>query len=436
MATNDPRQSWTSSRLVSGMQYLRHPETGEDLLDLDALIETLRSFKTITRWLVIVHEDSHVHWVACSDKQGVKRSTWAKRFRVPEERVWKVVNGETGLADTIRYMLHWTAAASADGKVRYSPDDTVAAPGWDWEALIRAREIEIATTGGDHGRGRAPARSPRGRMLAGLSAREARATTPLTEDKITEYRREYLRNTPPPQVRTNFYVEMDATAVERDALVGALATSVAGSEDGVAWPGRWDSWRRYDGEPVLVLPVKSPVDLVKTLGTVTVVRDALAMTAPGQVEVLRREYDRAEERWHTYHTWAYLHHRSIIIVCPMPHADFMAQLAALYAKYLVNDDTSLDLSLPLLVRVDPESIACYLTSKYVDPALSSPQAAYIEMGRIKNNLETIFAASPTAQKQLLDRQLTPITRGHAQAATAAEASISVADRELIDSLDW
>jgi len=418
------------------MQYLRNPETGEVLLDLDALIEKLSSLRTITRWLVIVHEGTHAHWVACSDKQGFNRSTWAKRFSVPEEKVWKIVNGETGLADTIRYMLHWTAGAAADGKVRYSPDDVVASSGWDWEALIRAREIEIATTGGDHGRGRAPARSPRGRMLAGMSAREARATTPLTEDKITEYRREYLRNTPPPQVRTNFYVEMDATAVERDALVGALATSVAGSEDGVAWPGRWDSWRRYDGEPVLVLPVTSPVDLVKTLGTVTVVRDALAMTAPGQVEVLRREYDRREERWDTYHTWAYLHHRSIIIVCPMPHGDFMAQLAALYAKYLVNDDTSLDLSLPLLVRVDPESIACYLTSKYVDSALSSPQAAYTEIGRIKNNLETIFAASPTAQKQLMERQLQPITRGHAQAATATEASISVADQRVIDSLVW
>lgn len=434
MATTDPRQNWTSSRLVSGMQYLKNPETGEVLLDLDALIEKMRTLKTVTRWLVIVHEGTHAHWVACSDKQGFKRSTWARRFSVPEERVWKITNGETGLADTVRYLLHWTAAASADGKIRYSPDDVVASPGWDWEGLVRAREIEIATTGGDHGRGRAPARSPRGRMLAGMSAREARATTPLTEDKITEYRREYLKTTPPPQVRTNFYVEMDASTVERDALIGALAASVAGSEDGVAWPGRWETWGRYDGEPVLVLPVDGPADLVKIFGTVAVVRDALAMTAPGQVEVMRREYDRAARRWYTCHTWTYLHHRSIIIVCPMAHSDFMVQLAALHAEHLVSDDTDVDLS--LLVKVDPATIACYLTSKYVDPALSSPQAAFTEIGRVKNNLAAILAASPTAQRQLMARQLQPITRGHAQAATAAEASIAVADRELIDSLDW
>lgn len=438
--TNDPRQDWTSSRLVSGMQYLKHPETGETLLDLDALIEKMRTLKTVTRWLVIVHEDTHAHWAACSDKQGFKRSTWARRFSVPEEKVWKITNGETGLADTVRYLLHWTAGAAADGKVRYSPDDVTASPGWDWENLVRLREVEIATTGGDHGRGRAPARSPRGRMLAGMSAREARATTPLTEDKIAEYRREYLKNTPPPQVRTNFYVEMDASTVERDALVSALAASVAGSEAGVAWPGRWESWRQYDGEPVLVLPVRSPADLVKIFGTVAVVRDALAMTAPSgvlePVDTSSIAWDHERQDWCRYLSGTALHHKSIIIVCPMAHSDFMAQLAALYAEHLVSDDTTVDLSLPLLVRVDPATIACYLTSRYVDPALASSKATYVEIGRIKNNLKAILAASPTAQRQLMDRQLTPITRGHAQAATSAEASISVADQELIDAMDW
>lgn len=238
----DPRTAWTTSRLVSGMQYLAHPDTGETLLDLDALLASLRRRKLITRYAVIVHEGTHVHWVAACDKKGIARSQWARWFDVPEDRVWRIVGGEDGLADALLYTLH--RGAAGEGKTPYDPADVTATPGWDWEALIRAREIQLAVVPGARRHGGTTGMSVTGKVLSGaLTVEQARRQTNIDVYKLRDLRAEYLRSVPPPPLHINVYVQ-HCPGPDREPFARALAQALTGT-DSVFVPGRW--WE-YDGE--------------------------------------------------------------------------------------------------------------------------------------------------------------------------------------------
>ena len=438
---SDPRHDWASSRLVSAAQYLRNPDTGAELLVLEDLLTALRSRKLIDRWAVIVHERSHVHLVAACDKKGIPRASWAKWLGIPAEKIWRITGGESGLGDCLDYMLH--NGEAGEGKVPYEPEDVIASPGWDWEALVRERRAQLAV---QHGVRRSRAKLPvSGQILTqGVSVAEARGQTGMALSKLQEWRGEYLMKQPPPRTRINLYVHVPASPA-REPLVRAL-TEVVSAGDGVfeaptvewvwsesewvpegggdprwSWrpgdqPGlhsnvgfwtrrggnenKYDLkpvWRSYDGQRTLLWDAvlatshtggesgATVYGMANGLGGVWELFQALAPT-PSQnakVEIWTGE-DSTGQRTHTQ-----LVHTTSVIVSSDPFAQFHADLERLYEEEfeLKDPGTTARLQFPIIVPVDATSFGIELLGRYIDD--SHDVGAYREIARVRSSLQEI-----------------------------------------------
>jgi hypothetical protein len=430
--SKNPRQNFPPSgvRVISGMQYLTNPQTGEKLLDVEDLEHALTSHSTIRRWAYIIHEGTHVHWVATTgdpvrEKRAGKqipRSRWAKWFGVPEEKIWRVLGGEDGLADALIYMLH--EGAAGQGKTHYSHDDMHASAGWDWESLVRSRQTALAVSGPGPG----PRRqlSVRGRMLEeGLSYREARRLTTVAEEKLWGYRREHLNSTTPPLVHTNIFVQAPMSP-ERDSLAQIVGQAIAGSEDGAYQPFWWDD---YDGEPVLIVEADSPDDLVKTFGSPRAAFQALShsITAAGAVEV--KTSTRAKVR---------LHHRAVVVVSETPFADFLAALTTLYEDEVraTQPDNRARFSLPLFVEVKPETLAIQLLSNYAPD--TADRDAYVHWATMGNRLAETrrMYLSADGTREIEQRQVTPVVEAHRHVTEKAHRAMTARTERVVKGMVW
>ena len=430
--SKDPRENFPASgvRVVSGTQYLVNSVTGETLITVEDLERALTSHSGIRRWAYIVHEDSHVHWIAATSDpvrekragKAVPRRTWARWFGVPEEKIWRVLGGEDGLADCLIYMLHEGAAGT--GKTHYSHDDMHASAGWDWEQLVRSRQTALAVSGPGPG----PRRqlSLRGRMLEeGLSYREARAQSTMADDKLRQYRREYLNSTPPPLVRTNLFVQAPMSP-ERDSLARIVAQAIAGREDGAYETFYWDA---YDGEPVLIVEADSPDDLAKVFGSPRAAFLALShsITAARAVEV-------------TTSTWAKvrLHHRAVVVVSSTPFEDFLAALTTVYEDELrtTRPSSRAKFSLPLFVEVRPETLAIQLLGHYAPD--TSDRGAYVHWATLGNRLRDTRHLYLTAEgtREIEQRQVAPVVEAHRCVEARSQRSLTARTERVVKDMVW
>lgn len=405
--SKDSRQTFPTSgvRVISGMQYLVNPDTGDRLLTVEDLEHALASHASIRRWAFIIHEDSHVHWVAATSDpvrekragKQVPRRTWARWFGVPEDRIWRVLGGEDGLADVLIYMLH--EGAAGQGKTHYSHDDMHASAGWDWESLVRSRQTALAVAGPGPG----PRRqlSLRGRMLEeGLSYREARCLTNMADDKLRDLRHEYLRSTPPPRTHTNIYIQ-GASCPDRDALAQIVATQVATDPDDVFVV---DNWADYDGEGVLVLNVDGDMrkDLTKLFGGPMALFRALAPVTTRPVTVggwMGDDYYRTR-----------LHHTTVVIASKYDFTAFRRVLGEMYTNHVRAQLCTPDrvaMSLPVFLPMTAEEIGVQILARYdyeigLDP--DSLDASYVHWATVKNRIRDLRALPDGPDRRALERR--------------------------------
>lgn len=427
--SRDPHDFRTAKQ-ISGMQYLVNSQTGEKLLDIEDLEAAFHEHSTIRRWAYVIHEGTHVHWVAVTDHPGretrrgkyFERKKWARWFGVPEAKIRRINNGEDGLAACLEYMLH--EGMSGQGKVHYSHDDLVASAGWDWESLLRDYQTHRAVSGSGPGPRRTL--SLRGQMLErGLSYREARSQSTVAEEKFMGYRREYLNSTTPPLVHTNIFVQAPMSA-ERDSLAQIVGQAIAGSEDGAFQPFWWDE---YDGEPVLIVEADSPDDLVKTFGSPNAAFRALShsITKAEAVEVRTRA--KAKVR---------LHHRAVVVVSETPFADFLASLTTLYEDEVrtTHSDNRAKLSLPLFVEVKPETLAIQLLGSYAPD--TSDRAAYVHWATMGNRLRDTRNMYLTAEgtRELEQRQVAPVVEAHQHVTEKAHRAMTARTERVVKGMVW
>lgn len=414
----DPRQTFPASgvRVISGMQYLVNPVTGEKLLDVEDLEHALTSHAGIRRWAYIIHENSHVHWVAATFSptetrrgKAVPRFRWAKWFGVPEDRIWRVLGGEDGLADVLIYLLHEGQAGA--GKQHYSHDAMVASGGWDWEALVRSRQTALAVAGPGPG----PRRklSIRGQMLEeGLSYREARRLTTMADDKLRALRHEYLRSTPPPQAHTNIYIQ-GRVSPDRDALAQMVATQVAGGDPDSVFVV--DNWADYDGQSVLVLNVDGdmPRDLNSLFDGPLPLFRALSPVTTKPVTVSGWLGDAS------YRTR--LHHRTVVLASKYNFDGFRRVLGKMYANHVKAQLCTPDrvaMSLPVFLPMTADEIGVQILARYddeIDLDPTSPDASYVHWARIKNRLSDLRALPDGPDRRALERrQVVPVLTARTQ----------------------
>lgn len=462
-----------ASRTVSFMQYLTVPETGEKLLDLQELRESLQKHHGIKRWAFIVHNPNtskaHVHGIATQiddAKPSLKpkpksRSAWAKNLGIPEQYVWKITDGEAGIADSLGYMLHEKYFCDAEKATDpYSPDDMQAKPGWNWWPLVQDRQTNKASISSSPAFSTPkskPKRSIRGQMMHGLSYREARNQSNFREYELRNWRNEYLNSAPVPPVRVNFFVDISGVPdLQRKPIIRELASMVSASNSAFELPvwvrheeyGREArfSWSDYDGEEAIVVKNliaendREDQDERPSMGDVC---DAYG--TPADFFAALSEAPKPTEK--VFGNGIHLIHRSHLFVSTSSFEDVRSDLERLYVDNLTAPtEDSIDAShvhLPVFIAIDAQQIGVQILSRYVDSTAHN-RRAYLQFSNIRNNFTKIMQAGSQTQdenlgkralSQGLQQQFAPVT--DAKNKVENEILPPITDPEkFVNSLNW
>lgn len=278
------------ARIFNIVQDERHPDTGEELLNEDTIIDAL-NHRTIKRWAYILHdEDSykaedekknpnhkegnlkapHWHIVIQMGSNQTETSTIAKWLGIPENYVDVPKGvGANKFLDCVEYLTHESEKQQKLGKHRYE-DEKVKA-NFDWRAELDNRAANKLKYGRDL--------TPTQRMLYdvmynGMTLREAEKEDAFIYmdnlDKLTKYRLDYIRRMKPPANRINYYL-YGKGGVGKDLMSRALARALfpqyEDDEDIFFVVGAGNvTFDGYDGQPVLIWSDRRAGGLIKALG--------------------------------------------------------------------------------------------------------------------------------------------------------------------------
>ena len=278
------------ARIFNIMQYVRHPESGEELLNEDTIIDAL-SHRTIKRWAYILHDSDvysakdelddanhtegktkppHWHIVIQMGSNQAETSTIAKWFGISENYVDVPKGlGANKFLDCVQYLTHETEKQQKLGKHRYE-DEKVKA-NFDWRAELDSREANRLKYGRDLDATRQMLYDV---MYNGMTLREAEKKDAFIYmdnlDKLTKYRLDYIRRMKPPANRINYYL-YGKGGVGKDLMSRALARALfpqyEDDEDIFFVVGAGNvTFDGYDGQPVLIWSDRRAGGLIKALG--------------------------------------------------------------------------------------------------------------------------------------------------------------------------
>lgn len=275
------------ARTFNIMQYEKHPDTGEPLLNEDKIKLALEGHKSLKQWAYICH-DSDVYSAAdelndSNHKQGMKKprhwhivisapnavetSVIAKWFSISENFV-DCPKGAGAFLDCINYLTHEDDNQQAMGKVLYS-DDCVKS-NFNWREKLDNRAINKAK----YGRDLSDKDQMRQDVLVyGKTLKECFESNSLLYandlDTLKKLRGQYLANLQPPTTRINFYVcgnGGEGKGVTCRALARALFPNYKDDCDRFFETGaKGSAFDGYDGQPVIIWNDRRAIDLLEEL---------------------------------------------------------------------------------------------------------------------------------------------------------------------------
>lgn len=276
------------ARVFNIMQYERHPETDEPLLN-EERIKMALEHKSIKQWAYVCHdkdvysekdeqEDTagakkagdvkprHWHIVGSCPSQ-VEVSALARWFGISENFI-DVPKGHGAFLDCVRYLTHEDERQQAQGKHRYEDASVVAS--FDFRKELDEREIRRMKYGRDYD----PKQAMRYDVLYnGKTLRQCRAESRHTymEDieRLKKLRMEYISDKNPPRTRINYYVE-GRGGVGKGLMCRAIARSLypqyEDDEDIFFEVGAKNAaFEGYDGQPVIIWNDRRAIDLLQEL---------------------------------------------------------------------------------------------------------------------------------------------------------------------------
>ena len=260
------------SRTFNIMQYERHPETGEPLINEETIINAL-NHKSIKEWAYICHDEDVYSEKDEIDnpehKQGeVKPRHWhivmkvgyaidvtviAKWFGIAENFV-DVPKGAGAFLDCVQYLTHEDLKQQGMGKRLYE-DERVKA-NFDFRMKLDKRSENRMKYGADL--------DPKDQMrhnvmYGGWNMEQCEKADPLVYmadlERLKKYRLDYLQNRAPmPALRINYYID-GAGGIGKNTASRALAKSLYPDYEGQCFfevGGDKVSFEGYDGEPVII----------------------------------------------------------------------------------------------------------------------------------------------------------------------------------------
>lgn len=271
------------------MQYEKHPETKEKLIDEKQIIMGL-AHKSIKQYAYICHdkdvysikdetedktgnkkmgEKKPRHWhIVLRCDNAVEVSAIAKWFGVPEQYV-DVPKGVGAFLDCIQYLTHEDEKQAEQGKHRYEDKDICA--NFDFRAELDVREERKLRYGKDLS---IKERIEYEVRYNGMTLNQAQAKDRINYmhdcEKLKKLRIDYISTLAPPKTRINYYISgrggVGKGLISR-ALARNLFPDIEDDSDIFFETGAKGAlFEGYDGQPVIIWNDRRAGDLLKELG--------------------------------------------------------------------------------------------------------------------------------------------------------------------------
>ena len=268
------------SRIFNIMQYEKNPKTGEDLHFNEDIIKVGLAHKTIKKWAYVCHDQDvlddgtpkprHWHIVVWTGTSALEVKTIAKWFNIEMQYV-QVPKGRNAFIDCVEYLTHESPSAREEGKHLYSDKEIKA--NFDFREEINKKNERILKYGKNVNDDEYIQLQV---LYNGMTLKEVRENHPLLyKDKIKvlqAYRLDYLKETPMPKIRINFYIEGKG-GYGKGLMSKALARSIIDPEnempdDAIFFEVGSDktTFEGYDGQPVIIWNDCRAITLLQKLG--------------------------------------------------------------------------------------------------------------------------------------------------------------------------
>lgn len=280
------------SRIFNVMQYEKHPDTGEPLLNEEQIKDAL-AHRTVTRWAYAYHDKDvysaldeehnpdhrkgetkppHWHIVMEFKNNAVEIGVVARWLGIAENFV-NVAKGQGAFLDCVQYLTHEDAKQRELGKYLY-PDEEIKANFNFREQLMKRAERKAK-----YGRDLDDKSAVRNEVIyRGMSLREVREKYPLIyQDDFTylkKCRLNYITEIAEvPKVRMNFYIEGEG-GLGKGLISKAIARALVDPNREIKYDddiffeiGQNDvSFEGYDGQPVIIWNDCRSFELMQKLG--------------------------------------------------------------------------------------------------------------------------------------------------------------------------
>lgn len=268
------------SRVYMIVQYEKNPVTGEDLNFNEAVIKNgiKEKEKSLINWAyckhdkdVIVDDDVKVnpeltlgnkrpdHWhVMLKFKNAIEISSVAKAFKVPENMIDKW-NGAGAFEDGVYYMTHEHDNQREKGKHVYDrseiifQNDKIAQAVWD--AIDNREDRRMFKLSKSEAVERYIKKLSNGEMTLRQAFEEDKVVYVENEGTFKRARRLFLKHSPLPLVRSNFYVSGKGghgKGVISKALARAMYPELTDDECYFVVGDGKVAFDNYDGQPVII----------------------------------------------------------------------------------------------------------------------------------------------------------------------------------------
>lgn len=435
------------ARIFNIMQYERHPETGEKLLEENTIKKALEH-KTIKQWAYIVHDKDkyteeeeakgltygkkagdekgkHFH-IACRCDCAVDTAIIAKWFNIPENFV-DVPKGRGAFLDCVEYLTHESEKQQAKGKHRYEDEEVKS--NFEWREELDKRAESRLKYGRDL--------DPKKRMFYDVLYNGKTLEECETEDRILymenldrlkKLRLEYLKKLDPPANRINYYVCGEG-GIGKGLISRAIARSLFPNiekdcdlffnvgDDGVSFDG-------YDGQPVIIWNDRRAVDLIRELGG----RGAVFNVFDTHPTKIRQNIKYGDVN---------LVNVVNIVNGPDDYIEFLNGLAGDYVdkngvRHVAENKKQSYRRFPFIIPVHVDDFDMLLNKGFVDD--KADYTEYIQYNNIRGNMRRIAERLGNNEKLLREveaRTVKPITDKHKEVMEKLEGEAEESEEDIL-----
>jgi hypothetical protein len=444
----------TRYRMFTFMQYLKHPETGEELYSEDKVIKALEK-KSIKEWAYAIHDKdprSSQEFEAYCNKHG-EPPTWnvgdpkpvhiqgvikvspaqtvetiAKWFDLPPQFI-EIKSGRNTFLDCVQYLTHETEKQQALGKHHY--DDSEIKANFDFRKQLVEREEMRLRYGQEL--------SERDRLryevlYKGMTIRQVIEQNPVAYQNDFAYldkmRAKYISETAPmPSMRINYYIyaedEKAGSGIGKGLLSRALARSMyphLTEDDEIFFEvgSQGALFEGYDGQPVIIWNDRRGSQLLKELGGVGNVYNVFDTTPTSQKQNVKYSSTK-------------LINEVNIVNSVQPFKDFIDGISGAEFGLTTEDQNQARRRFPVIIPMRFEDFDILINKGFMNDTKEFDQ--YVQYGTIRGNMQRIQIRGAgredvikTAEKKLLD----PVVKKHNEFKNRRVAKEEVTVEDILE----